>query len=178
MQRLIFLVSLFILEVCHAEDFILCTPNRLGNWTFHGKDTVIIKGKSVELNVEKAVYQNCDNIKFVSYKKQSSDYKIVIDSSVYANGSYSVDENNLITNIGRLRMIDGMTIFDVYDKSANLVDSYSVGWPKDYVYEKDGSLRSYIREVRGDTAFMILKKEKLLEDYEYEKLKKMKWTTR
>ena len=75
-------------------------------------------------------------------------------------------------------MIDGMTIFDVYDKSANLVDSYSVGWPKDYVYEKDGSLRSYIREVRGDTAFMILKKEKLLEDYEYEKLKKMKWTTR
>ena len=82
-------------------------------------------------------------------------YKIIIDSLVYHDGSYVVEESNWILNIIRHRNIDGVLQYTIFEGD-KIAQMYEVGQKKEKLYESDGSLHPMYREVRGDTAFWNL----------------------
>lgn len=112
----------------------------------------IIRGKDT-IEVEVIMYSKGKNYVF---EKKGKNFEL--DSIVYSNGVYAVDETYKIDETHTLtRSIwsttPGETRFFIYDNNRNRVQGYSIGTKKTRLYDDKGVLLPIYKEVRGDTAF-------------------------
>lgn len=122
---------------------------------------------SEELEVWKKKGKSIDGQEYVVYKKNNKNYTIIIDSSVYKNGSYSVEENNFMMHFGRLKFSTGLGFYEEYDEYGHQKKGYYLRLSNDDKYDSDGNLKPFIRKVQGDTSYIDFDyfERKLLNSY-------------
>lgn len=160
MMKYFLFLLLFVLNVAAfaADSCITIAQNVPSKWDSVAHEWIAVNGEMVELRVFKNVHDSDYNgipvVTFIKRDvKEGSD--IVIDSIVYPNGAYIVEESNWILNVIRHRDIDGVlqyTIFEGHD----IANMYDIGQKKENLYGPDGKLNPMYTEVRGDTAFRNL----------------------
>lgn len=105
---------------------------------YMGKETKVKKTVEIgeELDVWKRNFIDFSGNVAVSYIKRDHDWNIFVDSSIYFDGTYSVQEINNKKNHVRLRMPDGTEYYDIYDEFNNLKRIYSVSVKGDTLEER------------------------------------------
>lgn len=155
---LLLLLFVFNVAVFAADSCATIVNNVPSKWDSVEHEWMAVNGKLVELRVFKNVHDSDYNgipvITFIKRDvKEGSD--IVIDSVVYPNGDYIVEESNWILNIIRHRDIDGVLQYTIFE-GRDIAKMYEIGQKKETLYESDGTLNPMYSEVRGDTAFRNL----------------------
>ena len=156
MLLLLFFVS--DAAVFAADSCVAVVNDAPSLWDSVGHEWMAVNGKLVELRVFKNVHDSdFSGNPVITFRKRDVEkgYKIIIDSLVYHDGSYVVEESNWILNIIRHRNIDGVLQYTIFEGD-KIAQMYEVGQKKEKLYESDGSLHPMYREVRGDTAFWNL----------------------
>ena len=152
MLLLLFFVS--DAAVFAADSCATIVNNVPSKWDSVEHEWMAVNGKLVELRVFKNVHDSdFSGNPVITFRKRDVEkgYKIIIDSLVYHDGSYVVEESNWILNIIRHRNIDGVLQYTIFEGD-KIAQMYEVGQKKEKLYESDGSLHPMYREVRGDTA--------------------------
>ena len=155
----LFLLLLVLNAAVFAADSCATIVNNVpSKWDSVEHEWMAVNGKLVELRVFKNVHDSdFSGNPVITFRKRDVEkgYKIIIDSLVYHDGSYVVEESNWILNIIRHRNIDGVLQYTIFEGD-KIAQMYEVGQKKEKLYEPDGSLHPMYREVRGDTAFWNL----------------------
>ena len=141
-----------------ADSCVAVVNDAPSLWDSVGHEWMTVNGKLVELRVFKNVHDSdFSGNPVITFRKRDVEkgYKIIIDSLVYHDGSYVVEESNWILNIIRHRNIDGVLQYTIFEGD-KIAQMYEVGQKKEKLYESDGSLHPMYGEVRGDTAFWNL----------------------
>ena len=158
--RYLLLVLLFVSNAAvFAVDSCVSIANNVpSKWDSVGHEWMTVNGEMVELRVFKNVHDSdFSGNPVITFRKRDvkDGSAVVIDSLVYPNGAYIVEESNWILNVIRHRDIDGVlqyTIFEGHD----IAKMYEIGQKKENLYGPDGTLNPIYSEVRGDTAFFNL----------------------
>ncbi len=155
---LFLLLFVFNVAVFAADSCATIVNNVPSKWDSVEHEWMAVNGKLVELRVFKNVHDSdYSGIPVITFIKRDVEEgsKIVIDSIVYPNGDYIVEESNWMLNIIRHRDIEGVLQYTIFEGD-KIAQMYEVGQKKEKLYESDGSLHPMYREVRGDTAFWNL----------------------
>ena len=156
MLLLLFFVS--DAAVFAADSCVAVVNDAPSLWDSVGHEWMTVNGKMIELRVFKNVHEtDFDGNPVIRFEKRDVENgnEIVIDSMVYPNGDYIVEESNWILNVIRHRGIDGVLQYTVFGGN-KIAQMYEVGQKKEKLYGPDGKLHPMYREVRGDTAFWNL----------------------
>ena len=166
--RYLLLVLLFVLNAAtFAADKCISVENSdskvdtTNEWVFAGNEWMTVNGQKIELGVMKNEHDSdWSGNSIVRFRKRDVEggYKIIIDSLVYPDGSYIVEEMNAILNIIRERQINGVLFYTVFE-GREIVEMYYIGQKKEKLYRPDGTLDPMYSNVRGDTAFWNLEYE-------------------
>jgi hypothetical protein len=118
----------------------------------HLEKEKIIRGKDT-IEVEVTMYWKGDELVF---HKKGKNFEL--DSTVYSNGVYFVDETYEIDEAHTLTRSTRSTTpreirFFIYDNNGKMVQGYSIGMEKTQIYDDKGGLHPIYKEVRGDTVF-------------------------
>jgi len=153
MPKLIILLLLLLIQGNTSESLSSVKIEPTEKWTFIGKETMMVQNKPVELKVwvKKESY---NGEAYFIYRKENEDTMIMIDSIVELDGAYSIWETNFRTGISRRREITGVESFVFQDESGKVIKMYFIGLPKNKIYDENGWLMPYFKEVKGDTAFV------------------------
>ncbi|MBO7551809.1 MAG: hypothetical protein J6T62_09865 [Fibrobacter sp.] len=130
-------------------------------WVSVGNEWMTVNGRKIKLRVRKNEHDSdWSGNSIVRFRKRDVEdgYKIIIDSLVYPDGSYIVEEMNAILNIIRERQINGVLFYTVFE-GREIVEMYYIGQKKEKLYRPDGTLDPMYSYVRGDTAFWNLEYE-------------------
>ena len=116
----------------------------------------IVHGKAYVLNVRLNEHDfDLDSNGVKHFLKESEDGFINVDSMVYFDGTTYVNtyigEGDSSSITEKLRT--GVVRYTLFEKSEIKV-MLSIGEKKEDLYETDGTLKPFYREVRGDTAFI------------------------
>ena len=160
MMKYFFFLLLFVLNVAAfaADSCITIAQNVPSKWDSVAHEWMAVNGKMVELRVFKNVHDSdFSGIPVITFIKRDVEdgSEIVIDSIVYPNGDYIVEESNWILNIIRHRDIDGVLQYTIFE-GRDIAKMYEIGQKKENLYGPDGTLNPMYNEVRGDTAFRNL----------------------
>ena len=155
------LLALFFVSnaAVFAADSCVAVVNDAPNlWDSVGHEWMTVNGKRIELRVIKNVHEtDFSGNPVITFRKRDvkDGSEIIIDSLVYSDGSYVVEEFNWILNVIRHRDIEGVLQYTVFE-GKDIAKIYEVGQKKEKLYGPDGKLHPMYREVRGDTAFWNL----------------------
>lgn len=141
-----------------ADSCVTVVNDAPSLWDSVGHEWMTVNGKMIELRVFKNVHEtDFDGNPVIRFEKRDVENgsEIVIDSIVYPNGDYIVEESNWILNVIRHRDIEGVLQYTIFEGD-KIAQMYEVDQKKEKLYESDGSLHPMYREVRGDTAFWNL----------------------
>ena len=159
MKYFLFLLLFILNAVVFAADSCATIVNKVpSKWDSVEHEWMDVNGKLVELRVLKNVHDSdFSGNPVITFRKRDVEErsKIVIDSIVYPNGDYVVEESNWILNIIRHRDIEGVLQYTIFEGN-EIAQMYEVGQKKEKLYGPDGILHPMYREVRGDTAFRNL----------------------
>ena len=106
----------------------------------YGKDTI-------EVNV----YMDKQKMRTTFHKSGNG---VTIDSVVYSDGTYYIDEQR--GQMTRHREESGEQTFFIYDNENHLIQIFSLGKGKARLYDDKGKLLPIYKEIRGDTIFWNL----------------------
>lgn len=155
-KKIIYLpLLLLIISLAWGED---CKEEKV----LHGKKTQE-KSEIIDLGKEKLIYgKDIVEVKILMqrvgqtlYFRKSGD-GLTIDSTIYPDGSYRVEEIYRDKQRGiftRNREISGKQTFWVFDNNKKLIQWYSIGEDKEQLYDEKNELLHIFKEVRGDTVF-------------------------
>jgi len=139
-----------------AGDCIEVGQKEPSNWRDGEKEIKIVHGKAYVLNVRLNEHDfDLDSNGVKHFLKESEDHFISVDSMVYSDGTTYVNtyigEGDSSSITEKLRT--GVVRYTLFEKSEIKV-MLSIGEKKEDLYELDGTLKPFYREVRGDTAFI------------------------
>lgn len=143
------IMSLFLFAL--FSSFSWSTELRDSEMQNLGKEK-IIRGKDT-IEVEVIMYSKGETVVF---EKRGKNFEL--DSTVYSNGVYFVDETYEIDEAHTLTRSTRSTtpreiLFFIYDNNGKMVQGYSIGMEKTQIYDDKGVLHPIYKEVRGDTVF-------------------------
>ena len=155
-------LSLFAFSLAWGED---CKDNGAyvdsgeeGNKPIYlGKEKHVRGNDTIEVDVY--MYWRDRRRQELLFEKKGKGLKI--DSIVFSNGVYSIDEKYQMDEkhtLSRTVMPPHLeeTSFYIFDDKGNTIQWYIVGVKKEYLYDEYGKLLPLFTEVRGDTAFCDL----------------------
>ena len=114
--------------------------------TFLGKKKIVLAGDSIEVSMYKIKHFANNEVYLIYRTIGGDDYEK--DSTVYEDGTYSIEEFLHRKNTVRLRNKKGVTHFMKYDNNDRMIESYFIGLDADV---KDNP---YYKESHGDTIFL------------------------
>ena len=151
-----FIFFALFLNYAMAGDCIEVGQKEPSNWRDGEKEIKIVHGKTYVLNVRMNELDfDLDSNRVKHFFKENEDRSIDVDSMVYSDGTTYVNtyiregDSSSITEKFRT----GVVRYTFFEKSEIKV-MLSIGEKKENLYEPDGTLKPYYREVRGDTAFI------------------------
>lgn len=156
MPNLIILLLIGLLSVSYSSTER--DSSIVGKRKYIGMEPYILNGNVIQLNVSSLI-EIIDGKQFVLYTKTNADYKIIIDSILRPDGTYSVHELNLLAESGRTRYTTGVSRYFWRDSKGKLLKSYSIGLKKDDVYDSKGIIKPCYEKVIDDTVINSLEFE-------------------
>ena len=156
LKYLFFIILVLFLNYAMAGDCIEVGQKEPSNWRDGEKEIKIVHGKAYVLNVRMNELDfDLDSNEVKHFLKESEDGFINVDSMVYSDGTTYVNtyigEGDSSSITEKLRT--GVVRYTLFEKSEIKV-MLSIGEKKEDLYEADGTLKPFYREVRGDTAFI------------------------
>ena len=124
-----------------------------------GDESYCLPAGVVDLGKEKLVYGKDTievNVYMVEKQKMRTTFHksgngVTIDSVVYSNGTYYINEQR--GHVTRHREESGEQTFFIYNNENHLIQIFSIGKEKARLYDDKGKLLPIYKEIRGDTVF-------------------------